>query len=367
MYWKNSIDEVAVFLDGGKIPCLLIESRADLVDEDENEKKQLEEFASKYEFCGAFRTSAKTGLNINEFIEFLINNILQRIEDMESKANEPFSTERKSISLSVAIDQKDVKKISKNYSQTKNIKCSFKEHKDIEDISYCFKCNVYLCDKCEDYHKGLLENHKINDLDSITDQICTGLCNEENHNNIKLEYFCKNHNQLCCGLCISKIKGNGNGQHNDCDVCLIQDIKKEKESKLKDNINILEDFTEEYEDSIINLKNNFEKVTEKKKKLKTEIKEIFTKIKKEIKDREDFLLSEVDKYIDNNYCNEEIIKKIELIGTSLEKGKSIENEWENDDKLNVLINDCINIENNSKYIDIIKKILINLVKIRNLD
>ena len=43
----------------------------------------------KGEFCGCFRISAKTGLNINESIEFLIRNIIKRIEDMNQKGNEP--------------------------------------------------------------------------------------------------------------------------------------------------------------------------------------------------------------------------------------------------------------------------------------
>lgn len=55
---------------------------------------------------------------------------------------------------------------------------------------------------------------------NITD-IFTGLCKEENHNGLELEYFSKNHRQLCCAACICKIKGKGKGNHNDCEVCLI--------------------------------------------------------------------------------------------------------------------------------------------------
>ena len=41
----------------------------------------------KGEFCGYFRTSAKTGLNINESMQYLIRNILKRIEDFKQKGN----------------------------------------------------------------------------------------------------------------------------------------------------------------------------------------------------------------------------------------------------------------------------------------
>ena len=43
------------------------------------------------------------------------------------------------------------------------------------------------------------------------------------------------------------------------------------------------------------------------------------------------------------------------IKSSLERGKIIENEWEENNKLNILINDCINIENNLKDINIINE------------
>ena len=98
--WKGSVDEVATFLDGGKLPCLLVENKADLLEGDNFEKSpELEEFGSNNGFCGSFRTSAKTGLNINESMEYLIKNIIQRMESMQSKGNEVFTTERKSVAL----------------------------------------------------------------------------------------------------------------------------------------------------------------------------------------------------------------------------------------------------------------------------
>ena len=100
MRWKGSVDEVATFLDGGKLPCLLVENKADLLDYDIAEKSpELEEFGSSNGFCGTFRTSAKTGLNINESMEYLIKNIVKRMEDMQSKGNEVFTTDRKSVAL----------------------------------------------------------------------------------------------------------------------------------------------------------------------------------------------------------------------------------------------------------------------------
>ena len=69
------------------------------MDNQEIECPELQEFAQNGEFCGCFRTSAKTGVNISESMEFLIKTIIKRMEDMQSKGNEVFTTERKSVAL----------------------------------------------------------------------------------------------------------------------------------------------------------------------------------------------------------------------------------------------------------------------------
>jgi len=236
--------------------------------------------------------------------------------------------------------------------------CSFKDHNGIEAISYCYKCQIYLCNKCLNYHKGLFDNHPVYNIDKMKEENFTGFCKEENHN-IKLEYFCKNHNQLCCCFCISKLKGKGNGKHNNCDICFIEDIKEEKSNKLKENIKYLEELSNKLEESIKNLKIIFEKITENKEKIKLEIQKIFTNIRTELNEREDILLLKVDQYFDNNYFNEDIIKKSDKlpnkIKISLERGKLIEGEWKDNNKLNILLNDCINIENNLKDINVINE------------
>ena len=58
--------------------------------------------------------------------------------------------------------------------------------------------------------KILLKSHLVNNLYTNNNDIFTGICKEKNHIN-KLEYFCKNHNQLCCAACITKIKCKGKG------------------------------------------------------------------------------------------------------------------------------------------------------------
>ena len=65
--WKKAIDEV------NTLPCILLQNKVDLLKENkEKNVKKLKEFAIKNGFCEAFRISAKTGLNINISIKYLI-------------------------------------------------------------------------------------------------------------------------------------------------------------------------------------------------------------------------------------------------------------------------------------------------------
>ena len=103
----------------------------------------------------------------------------------------------------------------------------------------------------------------------------------------------------------------------------------------------------------------FKKIIDNKKELRAKIQQTFTIIRNKLKEREEELLFEVDKQIDNLIIKNDIIKesqelpnKIKII---LEKGKNTLNEWKEISKLNVLINDCINIEKIIKEINGIKE------------
>ena len=71
----------------------------------------------------------------------------------------------------------------------------------------------------------------------------------------ELEYYCKSHNKLCCGLCITKIKDEKNGQHKDCLITSLKEIKSEKEEKFKNDYNKLEEISKSIEPLITQLKN----------------------------------------------------------------------------------------------------------------
>ena len=236
----------------------------------------------------------------------------------------------------------------------KLIKCSSKIHSEINAISYCQECRVYMCNKCEKFHSELLQNHHSYNLDKNINEIFTGFCKLSNH--YELKYYCKNHNQLCCVACIANIKDKENGQHKDCNICIIENIQNEKKNNLKKNILYLDNFIKKYEQSINELKNYIEKINVEKETLKLNIQKIFTKIRNILNIREDELLLEVEKTFNNHFCNENLLKENKnlpnIIKEYLEQGKIIDKEWDSN-KLNSNINICINIENKIQDINIL--------------
>ena len=92
-------------MDKGKLPCVLVENKADLLEGENTDEEKLKEFAKENGFDGVFRTSAKTGLNINESMECLILNIIKRMEDMTTQGNVVFNTNRASVVLNPNVHQ----------------------------------------------------------------------------------------------------------------------------------------------------------------------------------------------------------------------------------------------------------------------
>ena len=98
--------------------------------------------------------------------------------------------------------------------ENKKSKYTSKDHKEIDVNSYCPKCNIYMCNKCNNFHSTLFEYHNSYKLDKDTKEIFTGLCKYKNHK-CDLEFYCKTHKELYCASCISKIKKEEKGQHTD--------------------------------------------------------------------------------------------------------------------------------------------------------
>ena len=87
--WKSSVDENSFFLNTKeKIPCFLIENKIDLVDEDTVKNiSDLSEFSQTNNFSGFYRTSAKTGENVDFIMNSIISYIINKLEECSKKGN----------------------------------------------------------------------------------------------------------------------------------------------------------------------------------------------------------------------------------------------------------------------------------------
>ena len=246
--------------------------------------------------------------------------------------------------------------------ESQNYICSV--HKDVDASKYCAECNLYFCNKCEKHHSEIFKNHQTFIPDKNINEIFTGFCKEKNHRK-ELDYYCNDHNILCCIACIGKIKTRENGKHFDCNVCDINDICDNKKENLSNNIKILENLYNLFSSSVDELNEIMEEINKNKKKLKEEIQKNFIKFRNELNNREEQLLIGVDdifekkfnvENIDNILKEKNFLNELKIY---LEKGKIVEKEWDKNENKIFFVNDCINIE---KAIDKIKNINKNFEK-----
>ena len=192
--------------------------------------------------------------------------------------------------------------------EIQNAKCSSIKHIEINANSYCPECKKYFCNKCLNFHNEIFGDHKAINMNK-NNKIFIDKCKEENHND-KLEFYCKEHNILCCVGCTSKIKEKGYGQHFDCSITLIENIKDEKRNILKVNINYLDELNKQIDESINKLKEIFEQINKNREELKLKIQGIFTKLRNALNEKEDKLLLDIDEYFNKTYFKEDIKKKV---------------------------------------------------------
>ena len=240
-------------------------------------------------------------------------------------------------------------------------KCSSIDHIKTDAIIYCNICNVYLCNKCENFHSKIFQNHPTQDLTKEKINFFSDICSEKNHFN-KLKYFCKNHNKLCCASCITKIKDEENGQHKDCEVCLLNEIKTEKDKKFNENYIKLEEISNNLEQTTNQLKLLSEQINKEKEEIILEIQKYFTKLRSALNEREDKLIEEVELKFKNAFFDDNIVNECDKLPNNVKKcldnGKEIKDKWNKENELSYVINCCIEFENNINKIDEINQKII---------
>ena len=107
--WKKNLDENQTLPDGSNIPNILIQNKIDLINEEDINKYNIKEFSENNNFDAWFNTSAKTGENISECMDKLLEIIINKINEFD--LSEINANRNNSIALDT--DEKDKNKNNK--------------------------------------------------------------------------------------------------------------------------------------------------------------------------------------------------------------------------------------------------------------
>ena len=96
--WQKLVSDETRFLDGGKLPFILVQNKVDLIENREefekieNETKNICQFNN---FEKYFMTSVKQNVNVEEAMAFLIEKIVERLEKYSEDGNIIFNEQKK--------------------------------------------------------------------------------------------------------------------------------------------------------------------------------------------------------------------------------------------------------------------------------
>ena len=95
--WKKSIDDNTTFVDQTPLPITLVQNKIDLVDPEnlEKDKEELTKFVEDNGFLTFSRTSCKNRQNINETMDHLLSNIIDRLEEYHKRNNLPMDDNKR--------------------------------------------------------------------------------------------------------------------------------------------------------------------------------------------------------------------------------------------------------------------------------
>lgn len=104
--WKKVVEDASNFIDGEKLPFVLVMNKIDLV-QDNEEMQNLENKASQIceenNFLKSYMASVKENKNVNETMDFLIEKIIERLEKYASEGHDDVFNDITSIRTSLKL------------------------------------------------------------------------------------------------------------------------------------------------------------------------------------------------------------------------------------------------------------------------
>ena len=170
--------------------------------------------------------------------------------------------------------------------------CS-KKTKRLAAEKYCWDCEEKLCTECAEWHLRwkAFESHHVIDLSSVGLRIpSSSKINCEIHTDVQIDYFCSQHDVLCCRACLSD-------SHRSCESVLPLDSasKDVKNSSLLSDTLEEQDYMTETLQKIEENRNENQKLLKQKKSLIIkQISEAKSKVIKYLDEIEERLITEVE-------------------------------------------------------------------------
>ena len=199
-------------------------------------------------------------------------------------------------------------------------KCSNKDHSSDPATVFCKDCGKFFCASCSEFHEKILSDHNtvpVKDISSGS-QVITRRCTIPGHHNNPLEYYCKEHNVPCCGMCLCPKEGVG--KHTKCTTVPLPDMEQQMRSSLIPSIKALEEATAKAEATMAKLRTVQEGSEAAKEEAMDKIKKCFVAIRDAVDAREKELLEKAEKLWDE----EASCEKLMSVGISCpEKAKCV--------------------------------------------
>ena len=176
--------------------------------------------------------------------------------------------------------------------------CSEKNKRLVAE-KYCLDCEEKLCTECAEWHMRCMEyrSHLVIDLSSIEPRIPPSFkLNCEIHADVQIDYFCSQHDVVCCRTCLSD-------SHRSCESVLPLDFasKDVQDSTLLSDTLIEQDYMTEILSKMEENRDENKKILKQKKSLIIkQISAAKSKVLKYLDDIEKKLITEVGSVQEKN-------------------------------------------------------------------
>lgn len=205
-------------------------------------------------------------------------------------------------------------------------KCS--KHQSSEVVTYYPECKKFCCEECDKLMRELFPEYHSLPIDEVSELTLTfnDRCGEIGHSDCPLNYFCRDHSELCCSECAY----SEHGKHHNCKIVRIKDIENEYKGRLSASVDALSAEVDRIEadmkrsDGVVSTFSDRQaRASDAKNEAEKAINEVFERYKEAIDKRRNVLITELEKRYKERISYEDLGGKA---SECLEKARSLHSE-----------------------------------------